>query len=208
VGSASQNAATNGPPASFPSAYRGCHWGRCTAGSALPIQVRSLSCARSSWSTTEAGSGAYDTSYDIWFNTSPRTSGQPDGTELMIWLDHRGAVQPAGSQVASVTIDGTPWAVWTNRMSGWNYIAYVRESGTSSVSDLDVGAFIHDATERRSIQPSWYLIDAEAGFEIWHGGQGLVTNSFSFSAAGGPVHARRSARHRRRGHLHRRARRR
>jgi hypothetical protein len=30
-----------------------------------------------------------------------------------------------------------------------------------------------------------YLLDAEAGFEIWKGGQGLATNSFSFSATAG-----------------------
>ncbi|MCW3065601.1 MAG: cellulose-binding family [Solirubrobacterales bacterium] len=182
VSTANQSAATDGPPASYPSIYRGCHWGACTANSALPIQVRSLRSARSSWSTTQAASGAYDASYDIWFNRSPRTTGQPDGTELMIWLAHRGGVQPAGSQVATVTIGGTPWAIWTNRMAGWNYIAYERVTGTSSVSNLNIAAFVHDAVDRQSIQPSSYLIDAEAGFEVWNGGQGLATNSFSLSA--------------------------
>ena len=31
---------------------------------------------------------------------------------------------------------------------------------------------------------SWYLIDVEAGFELWQGGAGLATNSFSVSVAG------------------------
>src|SRR6185312_3988442 len=35
------------------------------------------------------------------------------------------------------------------------------------------------------INPSNYLIDVEAGFEIWQGGQGLGTNSFSVSATAG-----------------------
>jgi len=31
---------------------------------------------------------------------------------------------------------------------------------------------------------SWYLIDVEAGFELWQGGAGLKTNSFSVSVNG------------------------
>jgi len=38
---------------------------------------------------------------------------------------------------------------------------------------------------RGSTNSSWYLLDAEAGFEIWQGGQGLGTNSFSFNASTG-----------------------
>ena len=31
---------------------------------------------------------------------------------------------------------------------------------------------------------SWYLIDVEAGFELWQGGAGLETNSFSVNING------------------------
>jgi cellulose 1,4-beta-cellobiosidase len=37
---------------------------------------------------------------------------------------------------------------------------------------------------RGYIQNSWYLIDAEAGFEIWQGGAGLATNAFSVTVGG------------------------
>ncbi|HEY2128998.1 MAG TPA: cellulose binding domain-containing protein [Streptosporangiaceae bacterium] len=33
-------------------------------------------------------------------------------------------------------------------------------------------------------KPSWYLIDVEAGFELWQGGAGLATNSFSVNIGG------------------------
>ena len=33
------------------------------------------------------------------------------------------------------------------------------------------------------IQKSWYLIDVEAGFELWQGGAGLATNSFTLNGA-------------------------
>lgn len=174
---------TNGPPATYPSIFRGCHWGRCTTSSGLPIRVRDLSSARSSWSTKQVPAGAYNTAYDLWTNTTPTAAGQPDGSEVMIWLTSRGGVQPAGAKVATATIAGATWEVWTTRMSAWNYVAYRRVNGVSSVTDLDLHAFIQDSVDRGSTDPAWYLIGAEAGFEIWKGGKGLGETSFSFTAS-------------------------
>ena len=172
---------TGGAPATYPSSYKGCHWGVCTTGSGLPIQVGSLASATSSWSTTQPSSGAYDVAYDIWFNSTPTTSGQPDGTELMIWLNSRGGVQPFGSKTGTAGLDGMTWNVWTGQQTSWKIISYVLQGGGTSVSNLDVKALIDDAVARGSLNPAHYLIDAEAGFEIWQGGQGLATTSFSFS---------------------------
>ena len=182
---ANQNLPTNGPPASYPSIYSGCHWGNCTTGSGMPVQVSNLGSATSSWSTTQPASGAYDVAYDIWYNTTPTTSGQPDGTELMIWMNSRGGPQPAGSIVGTATLAGATWNVWQTRMNGWNYVAYQRQQGTTSFANLDIKAFTQDAVNRGQINPAWYLIAIEAGFEIWQGGTGLATNSFSASVTSG-----------------------
>lgn len=174
---------TNGAPASYPSIFRGCHWGNCTTQNVFPIQVSKLASARSSWSTTQVDAGAYNVAYDIWTNSAPSTSGAPNGSEIMIWLNSRGGVQPAGSVVGTATISGATWNVWKTRMGGWNYIAYQRTSGVASVSDLDLRAFLLDSVNRGSTSASWYLIAVEAGFEIWKGGQGLASNAFSVTAA-------------------------
>jgi Glycosyl hydrolase family 12/Cellulose binding domain/Putative Ig domain len=190
VANSSISNATNGAPGGYPSIYQGCHWGNCSAGglSTSPIQVSNLSTGKvtTSWSTTQpGGSSAYDVAYDIWFNQTPTTSGQPNGAELMVWLNHNGPVQPFGSQVASnVSIGGHTYNVWFGTQ-GWNTISYTMTSGTSSVSNLDIGQLTADASSRGYIQSSWYLIDAEAGFELWQGGAGLATNSFSLNIGGG-----------------------
>ncbi|GAA1981186.1 GH12 family glycosyl hydrolase domain-containing protein [Catenulispora subtropica] len=183
VSTADFNLSTSGAPATYPSIYKGCHWGLCTAGSGMPIQVSKLGSATSSWSTTQPGSGAYDVAYDIWFNSTPTTSGQPDGTEVMIWINSRGGVQPFGSQTGTSTAAGRNWNVWTGQQTSWKIISYVLNPGATSVTDLDVKALIQDAVARGSINPAHYLIDAEAGFEIWQGGQGLATTNFSFTAS-------------------------
>lgn len=138
----------------------------------------------SDWSVTLPGSGTYNAAYDLWYNTTPSATGAPDGAEMMIWLDHRGPVQPAGTRVASgVPIAGAAWDVWTTRMD-WRYIAYVRTSGTASVDDLDLRAFTRDAVARGAVEEDWHLIGVEAGFEIWQGGAGLRTDAFSVEVDG------------------------
>src|SRR5262249_12844595 len=54
----------------------------------------------------------------------------------------------------------------------------------TSVRDLDVGTLAQDAVRRGFISSSCYLIDVEAGFELWQGGAGLATGSFSVNVAG------------------------
>ena len=185
VANSSIDNATNGAPGGYPSLYKGCHWGACTSGSGLPIPVSSMTtgAVTTSWNTTQPGTGAYDVAYDIWFNTTPTTSGQPNGAELMIWLNHNGSVQPFGSQVGTATVGGRGYNVWFGNQ-GWNTISYTMTTGTTSVSNLDIDQIVADAISRGYIQPSWYLIDVEAGFELWQGGAGLATNSFAVNVNG------------------------
>ena len=178
---------TNGAPASYPSIYKGCHWGNCTVNSGLPIQVSNIASVNSSWNISTVA-GAWDASYDVWFNQTPTATGQPNGTEVMIWINHSGAPQPFGTQTGTVSINGSTWAVWTGRPSGggtnWNIISYVDTTPTNSVN-FDLKNFFTDAVARGSIQSNWYLIDVEAGFELWQGNAGMTSNSFSVTPVAG-----------------------
>jgi len=187
VANSSISNSTGGAPGGYPSVYKGCHWGACTSGSGFPIQVSALhtGAVTSSWATSQPGGGnSYDVAYDIWFNQAPTTNGQPNGAELMIWLNHNGSVQPFGSQVASnVSIGGRGYDVWFGNQ-GWNTISYTMTSPATSVSNLDIDQLVADAVGRGYVQNSWYLIDVEAGFELWQGGAGLATTSFTVSTGG------------------------
>jgi hypothetical protein len=183
---------TNGAPGGYAAIYKGCHWGACTTGSGLPIQVGAMSTGEvtTSWNTTQTYTGAYDVAYDIWFNQTPTTSGQPNAEEMMIWINHNGGVQPAGSVVASnVSIGGYTYTVWESRASTWNVVSYVMNTGTTSVSNLDVDLLAADSVSRGYMTDSDYLIDLEAGFEMWQGGAGLATNSYSVNIGGGSTQA-------------------
>ena len=187
VTNTSINNAVGGAPGGYPSIYKGCHWGACTTNSGLPIPVSSMTPGEvtTSWNTTQT-SGAYDVAYDIWYNQTPTTSGQPNAEEMMIWINHAGGVEPFGSVVASnVSIGGHTYTIWEGRMSIWNVVSYVMNTGTTSVSNLDVDLLAADSVNRGYMTNSDYLIDLEAGFEIWNGGTGLATNSYSVNIGGG-----------------------
>jgi cellulose 1,4-beta-cellobiosidase len=191
VANSSIDNATNGSPGAYPAIYQGCHWGNCSSGGLTsgPIEVSDLThgAVTSSWSTTQPGgsSNAYDVAYDIWINQTPTTSGQPNGTEIMVWLNHNGSVQPYGSEVASdVTIDGNEYNIWEGTQSSWDTVTFDMVNPATSVSNLDIGDLAQKSVSLGYSQSDWYLIDVEAGFELWQGGAGLATNSFSVSVNG------------------------
>jgi hypothetical protein len=177
--------ATDGSPATYTSVYRGCHWGDCTTSNPFPIEESNIASASTSVSITQPSGYNNDAAYDIWFNQTSTTSGQPNGTEIMIWLNHQGSIQPFGSQVATATIDGASYEVWTGRQSSWNIVSYVAANPVTSISNLNLMPFFADAVSRGSLETSWWLIDVEYGFEIWTGGQGLAMSGYSVSAAAG-----------------------
>jgi hypothetical protein len=134
----------------------------------------------SSWNTSQpGGSAAYDVAYDIWFNQTPTTTGQPNGAEMMIWLNHHGSVQPFGAPVGTASINGVSYRVWEGAQPWGVTVSYVMASPTTSVRNVDIGGLVANAASRGYLQKSWYLIDVEAGFELWRGGAGLATRSFS-----------------------------
>jgi hypothetical protein len=190
VANSSIDNATDGSPGAYPSIYQGCHWGDCSSGglTSTPIEVSDLTTGKvtTNWSTTQpGGSSDYDVAYDIWFNQTPTTDTQPNCTEMMVWLNHNGSVQPYGSEVDSnVSVGGHTYNIWEGEQSWGDTISYDMTSGTTSVSDLDVGTLAQEAVSLGYLSSSCYLIDVEAGFELWQGGAGLETNSFSVDVNG------------------------
>jgi len=172
--------ATGGAPGAYPSLYTGCHWGTCTSDSGLPVQVSSLEVpgtVTASYVTKTVSTGAWDDAYDIFYNASPiGTPASSPGLEMMVWLTRHGSVEPAGSVVAgNVAIGGRTYTVWYDGRT----VTYVLASPATSMTGLDLGPLAADAVARGYMPASWYLIDIEAGFEIWQGGKGLAASSFS-----------------------------
>ncbi len=179
VTQADGSTSTSGAPKSYPSVYNGCHYTNCSPGTNLPKQISQIGSAPSSVSYTYVSNAVFDAAYDIWLDPQPKKDGV-NQTEIMIWLNHVGPVQPVGSQTGSASVGGQNWAVWTGNNGGNDVVSYVASSPMSSYS-FDVKEFIRNVISLGKAQDSWYLTSVQAGFEPWENGAGLAVNSFSSS---------------------------
>jgi len=183
VTAGNHNKPTNGAPGAYPSIFRGCHYNNCSDASGLPAPVSSLATLPSSARVTVPSSGAWNASYDLWLDPTPRVDGQNTGAEIMIWINHLGPPQPVGSKVGTVSLAGATWDVWFGN-TGWNVVSYVRQQ-TTTAFDGTLRSFVDDAISRGHAQRAWYLTSVQFGFEPWVGGPGLAVSSFSVDTGGG-----------------------
>ncbi|MFG1806351.1 cellulose binding domain-containing protein [Streptomyces sp. NPDC049040] len=171
--------ATNGAPKSYPSIFNGCHYTNCSPGTNLPAQLSAIGSAPTSISYNYVGNAVYDAAYDIWLDPTPRKDGV-NKTEIMVWFNHVGSIQPVGSKVGTANVAGRSWDVWTGNNGGNDVISFVAPSAIDSWS-FDVKAFANETIARGLAQNSWYLTSVQAGFEPWQNGAGLAVSSFSSS---------------------------
>ncbi|MGW7264989.1 GH12 family glycosyl hydrolase domain-containing protein [Streptomyces sp. NPDC054842] len=183
VNQADGSVPTNGAPKSYPSVFNGCHYTNCSPGTNLPAQLSTISAAPSSISFGYVNDAVYDAAYDIWLDPTPRTDGV-NRTEIMIWFNKVGPVQPVGSQVGTATVAGRTWQVWSGNNGGNDVLSFVAPSAISSWS-FDVMDFVDQAVARGMAQNNWYLTSIQAGFEPWQNGAGLAVNSFSSTVTTG-----------------------
>lgn len=170
---------TNGAPKSYPSIFNGCHYTNCSPGTNLPAQLSTISSAPTSISYSYVSNAIYDAAYDIWLDPTPKKDGV-NRTEIMVWFNKVGQVQPVGSQVGTATVAGRTWQVWSGNNGGNDVLSFVAPSAISSWS-FDVMDFVRQAVSRGLAQNNWYLTSIQAGFEPWQNGAGLAVTSFSSS---------------------------
>jgi hypothetical protein len=179
ITTANGSVATNGAPKSYPSIFNGCHYTNCSPGTNLPAQLSQISSAPTSISYSFVNNAVFDAAYDIWLDPTPKTDGV-NKTEIMVWFNHVGSVQPVGSKVGTANVGGRSWDVWTGNNGGNDVISFVAPSAISSWN-FDVKAFANETISRGMAQSNWYLTSVQAGFEPWQNGAGLAVTNFSSS---------------------------
>lgn len=177
------NNSTSHAPASFPAAILGRKANHYAAGGGLPAQLSTISSLETGFKYKAKGiPGRYNAAYDIWLDSNPNLSGDNPQYFVMLWPWTQGqGVQPAGSHTHDATIEGMKWKVWTGGVGehGGRYIAY-QEVSTNQIESLhvDLKPFFDDATANHGLPANLHLINVQAGFEIWEGGQGLEAEYF------------------------------
>ena len=165
----------------YPFVLYGCSWGQCPPGSPLPRPIREVRRATATWTTVERAGGRWNAAFDIWFGRHRSAyRGQARGAELMVWLNARHDPAVPGQVVR---VDHRRWYVyhWVAAHDGahWNYIQVRAVHPVRQVHRLALLPIIRRMERLGLIHRRWWLLNIESGFEIWHGGVGLATTSFS-----------------------------
>ncbi|MFJ4602543.1 glycoside hydrolase [Streptomyces griseoluteus] len=168
---------TNGAPKSYPSIFAGCHYTNCSPGTKLPKRIGSIGGVPTGIAYQYVGGAVYDAAYDIWLDPTPKTDGV-NKTEIMIWLDRTGPVQPIGSTTGTVSLAGQTWDVWRGSNGQNDVISYVAHSSLTGLH-FDIKHFIDHTVSQGLATPDWYLTSIQAGFEPWENGAGLAVTNFS-----------------------------
>lgn len=166
-------------PMSFPAVILGRKAEHVTTGGGLPIQVSAVQSIETGFKIKAAGiSGTFNAAYDIWIDANKDYNGNGPNYFLMLWPWTQGNIQPAGSITANVTIEGVKWNVWTGGVGQGNgkYIAY-QAANTESLH-VDLKPFLDDAVASHGLPATSYVLNVQAGFEIWSGGVGLKSEYF------------------------------
>ncbi|MFE9723801.1 hypothetical protein ACFYQ5_09440 [Streptomyces sp. NPDC005794] len=138
--------------------------------------ITSLSSLTSDYNVTVPASGAYNTSYDIWDTDYDY--------EVMLWVNHNGAVGPLGTSQGTVSLGGHTWDVYKGDNGANEVFSFLRTSDSSAgtVNILPILKWIKDTK-------GWWgdetIGDVQFGYEITSssGGLDFVTNGFDVSSS-------------------------
>ncbi|GHH84527.1 hypothetical protein GCM10018793_49110 [Streptomyces sulfonofaciens] len=137
--------------------------------------LSSLRTLTSGYNVSVPSGGSYNTSYDIWDTDYDY--------EIMLWVNHNGAVGPLGSQQGTVSLGGSQWTVHKGDNGSNQVFSFLRISDSSSgtVNILPILDWIEG-------QGWWHgetVGDVQLGYEITSspGGLDFTTNSFRVSSS-------------------------
>ncbi|MGW2342085.1 GH12 family glycosyl hydrolase domain-containing protein [Streptomyces sp. NPDC001661] len=139
-------------------------------------RLGSLTSLTSSYNVSVPNSGAYNTSYDIWDSAYDH--------EVMLWMNHNGAVGPLGTSQGALTLGGHTWNVYKGNNGANEVYSFLRTSDSTSgtVNILPILKWIRDTK-------GWWgdvtIGDVQFGYEITSSSGGLNFTTNSFKVSGG-----------------------
>lgn len=164
--------------------------GGTTNRTGLPIRIGAVQAFTLSYALDTQSTGRVNLASDIWITRSgatPVAGNETDiSTELMVWTVSAG-LQPGGTKLAVVTIDGQDFEVWyaadwgdASGSSGqrWRYIAY-RATAELSTASVNLQKILADASARGLVDPTHYVASLELGNEVIGGSGSTWVRQFA-----------------------------
>ena len=160
----------------YPEMIFGQKPGNTSTTADLPKQISSLSEVLISYDVSSTHTGSGNLAFDVWLTDTdnPSTWGVPPiKTEIMIWLESYGSMAPGGGWQERVSIDNTPYSIYTakNWGDGWDYVAFFRTKPQAGPGSINLVSFLSYMKAKGLITGQEYVASIEFGNEVV-GGKG------------------------------------
>ncbi|KAH8672654.1 endoglucanase A precursor [Tricladium varicosporioides] len=140
-------------------------------------KISAISSMATTWKWSYTGSSIVaDVAYDIFTSA---TSGGSNAYEIMIWLAAIGGAGPissTGSPVATTTINGVSWKLYSGPNGATTVYSFVASSQATSFSG-DLMNFFKYLETNQGFPSSQYLVSIGAGTEPFTGSNAVFTTS-------------------------------
>lgn len=140
------------------------------------ILRREKCCTKTALYSYTGSSIVADVSYDLWL--AP-TSGGTNKYEIMVWLAAYGGAGPissTGSALATVTIAGSSWKLYSGPNGDTTVFSFVATSTITSFSG-DLNLFFKYLVSNQGVSNSMYITSLQAGTEPFTGSNAVFTTS-------------------------------
>ncbi|WUC44843.1 hypothetical protein OG692_24465 [Streptomyces cellulosae] len=138
--------------------------------------VSSLSSLTSTYRVTVPSVGAYNTSYDIWDTDYDY--------EIMLWVNHNGAVGPLGTSQGTVSLGGHTWNVYKGSNGANEVFSFLRTSDSTS-GTVDILPVLKWIKDTKGWMGNETIGDVQFGYEITSSAGGLDFRTDSLTVSGG-----------------------
>nr|AWN00461.1 xyloglucanase GH12 [Aspergillus cervinus] len=149
-----------------------------------PKQLSSISSIDTTWTWSYTGTSIVaDVAYDMFLAASASGSSE---YEIMVWLAALGGAGPissTGSTIATPSIAGQTWKLYSGPNGATTVYSFVAESETTSFS-ADLMDFYTYLIDNQGLSSALYLTNVQAGTEPFTGSNAVLTvSSYSASVA-------------------------
>ena len=170
----------------YPEVIFGQKPGNLTTSADLPRKIDSIDELTIEYDVISTHTGSGNLAFDFWLTDTenPSTWGVPPITqEIMIWLDRYGGMQPGGSWVEQINIDGALYSVYKgeNYGQGWRYIAFVQENLPLEAGTLNLVNFLSYMRDKSFVAGDEYIASIEFGNEVIGGTGETILNKYEVS---------------------------
>ncbi|MEZ7155458.1 hypothetical protein ACBR38_10485 [Streptomyces sp. MAD19A] len=138
--------------------------------------LSSLRSLTSSYRVTVPSTGAYNTSYDIWDTDHDY--------EIMLWVNHNGALGPLGTSQGTVSLGGHTWNVFKGSNGANEVFSFLRTSDSTS-GTVDILPVLKWIKDTKGWMGDETIGDVQFGYEITSSAGGLDSRTDSLTVSGG-----------------------